>query len=166
MEDNLLEHRIRLIQHIQDTWRDSGNRRSLVRILADHTFGMTREELQEFLEGSIAPKLEQAWIDLEESRAREEERARDLERERESRKKAEKEASDKEKEIAALRKALEDERNRNRTHVRNRFGSSSRRSRTAKGMSGIASDRTQEKSPLCPGACPPLLTNLKSDASN
>lgn len=117
---------------------------------------MTREELQEFLEGSIAPKLEQAWIDLEASRAREEERARDLERERESRKKVEKEASDKEKEIAALRKGLEDERNRNRTHVRNRFGSSSRRSRTAKEMSGIASERTQEKLPLYPDACPPL----------
>lgn len=145
MEDSQLEHRISIFQYIQEAWRDSGKRRSLVEILGDHTFGMTRDELIEFLNGSIVPKLEQAWLDLESSRAREEERSQDLEREREARKKAERAAADKDAEIEALKKALADARDTKATDRRDRFGSSSRKSRHSvdRGFGNV--DRREEK---------------------
>lgn len=145
MEESQLEHRIRIFQYIQEAWRDSGKRRSLVEILSDHTFGMTRDELIEFLNGSIVPKLEQAWIDLEASRAREEERSQDLEREREARRKAEKAAADKDAEIEALKKALADAKDTNATDRRDRFGSPSRKSRHSVGKGFGKPDRREEK---------------------
>ena len=145
MEDSQLEHRIRILQYIQEAWRDSENSRSLVDILADHTFGMTREELEKFLFETLAPSLEEAWRNGEAAERKLAEKDRDLEEERKARKAAEKEAADREKENAALRKALGDERNKNKTHVRNKFGSSSRRSCTAKGIATTDTDRAQEK---------------------
>lgn len=104
MEDSQPGHRIRIFQYIQEAWRDSGKGRSLVDILADHTFGMTRDELEDFLRNSIVTKLELACMDLEASHAREEERSKD----REARKKAEKASADKDAEIEVLKKALVD----------------------------------------------------------
>ena len=118
MEDSQLEHRIRIFQYIQEAWRDSGNSRSLVDILADHTFGMTRDELEDFLKNSIAPKLEQAWRDLDASNARVEELREEAERER---KKAEREREARRKaesEIERLKKAVEDAKNTKATDNR------------------------------------------------
>ena len=85
---------------------------------------MTREELERFLFETLAPSLEEAWRKGDAAERRLAEKERDLEEERKARQAAEKDAADKEKENAALRKALEDERNRNRTHVRNKFAKS------------------------------------------
>lgn len=146
MEDSQLEHRIRFYNYLQDATRQApGVCRSLVEILADHTYGMTNDELRSFILDKLAPSLEQAWHERDALAGRAEASRQEAEREREARKKAEKEAADKEKENAALRKALEDERNKNKTHVRNKFGSSSRRSCTAKGISSAVADRAQEK---------------------
>ena len=84
---------------------------------------MTNDELRSFILDRLAPSLEQAWRERDTLAERAESSRQEAEREREARKKAEKEAADKEKENAALRKAFEDERNRNKTHVRNKFGS-------------------------------------------
>ena len=106
---------------------------------------MTRDELEKFLFETLAPSLEEAWRKGDAAERRLAEKDHDLEEERKVRKAAEKNAADREKENAALRKALEDERNKNKTHVRNKFGSSSRRSCTAKGISPAVTDRAQEK---------------------
>lgn len=71
--------------------------------------------------------MEEAWRNGEAAERKLAEKDRDLEEERKARRATEKDAADREKENTALRKALEDERNRNKTHVRNKFGSSSRR---------------------------------------
>ncbi len=89
---------------------------------------MTCDELEIFLEGTFAPALEVAWKREKASERTIAEQARAIEEERKA-KEEERKARDKaEKENEALRKALEDERNKNKTHVRNKFGSSSRRS--------------------------------------
>ena len=85
---------------------------------------MTREELERFLFETLTPTLEEALRNGDAAERKLAEKDRDLEEERKARKAAEKDAADREKENAALRKALEDERNRNKTHVRNKFGSS------------------------------------------
>ena len=85
---------------------------------------MTNDELRSFILDRLAPSLEQAWRERDTLAERAESSRQEAEREREARKKAEKEAADKEKENAALRKALEDERNKNKTHVRNKFAKS------------------------------------------
>ena len=89
---------------------------------------MTLDELEKFLFDTLAPSLEEAWRKGEAAERKLAEKDRDLEEERKARKAAEKDAADREKENPALRKALEDERDRNKTHVRNKFGSSRRRS--------------------------------------
>ena len=138
MEDSQLEHRIRIFQYIQEAWRDSGNSRSLVDILADHTFGMTRDELEDFLKNSIAPKLEQAWRDLDASNARVEELREEAEREREARRKAE-------SEIERLKKAAEDAKNTKATDNRDKYDKRSRKSRHAVDKDFAKTDRRQEK---------------------
>lgn len=70
MESSQLEHRIILTQRIMDAWRTFGQTKSLADIIADYTFGMTRDELEEFLNGSIVPKLEEAWKDLKAAKTR------------------------------------------------------------------------------------------------
>ena len=60
---------------------------------------MIRDELEGFLKDSIVPRLEQAWLNLEADRVREDERAMNLVREREARKKAEQKAADKDRAI-------------------------------------------------------------------
>lgn len=67
---------------------------------------VTRDELMEFLNGSLVPRLEQAWRDLDASKVREEAHLRDIEREREVRKRAEKASDDKDAVIAAKDRIL------------------------------------------------------------
>lgn len=138
MDLDQIEQRMKLAQRIRDTWRESRDVRDLVAILQDHTFGMTRDELEKFLMETIAPSLEQAWSERDASEQKLAEKERELEEERKAKKKAQKENE-------ALKKALEDERNKNKTHVRNTYGSTSRRSCTAKGITASPTDRAQEK---------------------
>lgn len=114
---------------------------------------MTLDELHNFLLNSIAPALEKAWAERDVIEKREAETKRELEvmekerdAEREARKKAEKESAAMGRENAALKKALEDERNKNKTNVRNTFGSKSRRSSTAVDGGVSKPDRNKAKS--------------------
>lgn len=159
MEDSQLEHRIRLFQHIQEAWRDSGKKRSLVEILADHTFGMTRDELVEFLQNSMAPKLEQAWRDLdasnahvEELREKAERERQEAEREREARRKAE-------SEIERLKKAVEDAKNTKATDNRDKYDRQSRKTRHAVDKDFVKTDRRQEKEDFDGSGVYPCMTS-------
>lgn len=140
-----MAHKILLNQRISDSRQNSRGARELVLKLIDFTMGMTRDELMRFMLESMAPALQQAMDDRDASQQKVAEMSRELEEEKDARKKAEKSTADKDREIAALKKALDDERNKNKTHVRNTFGSSSRRSRTASGGGVDNTDRTQEK---------------------
>lgn len=154
MDGSQLLHRIRFIQYLQDLSRqDSGERRNLVEVLTDHTFGMTHDELRRFMLGTLAPGLEQAWKDrdtqtrrAEQYREEAEQSREEAKREREARKKAERESADKDAEIERLRKALEDSKNTKATDNRDRYGKSSRKTRHSVDKDfNKTSDRTQEK---------------------
>ncbi len=113
---------------------------------------MTRDELEIFLEGTIAPALEEAWkreeaseqTIAEQARAIEEER-KAKEEERKAREKAEREVASRDKEIEVLKRALEDARNAKATDNRNRFGKSSRKARHSVDKDFSKTDRSQEK---------------------
>ncbi len=72
---------------------------------------------------TIAPSLEQAWGERDASEQKLAEKERELEEERKAKEQAQKENE-------ALKKALEDERNKNKTHVRNKFGKKTNRKST------------------------------------
>ncbi len=74
---------------------------------------MTRDELEKFLMETIAPSLEQAWSERDASEQKLAEKERELEEERKAKKQERKAREKAEKENEALKKALEDERNKN-----------------------------------------------------
>lgn len=153
MEESQLEHRIRFYQYLQNKDRQaSGAIRSLAEILKDHTLGMTRDELRKYILETLAPKLERALneLDTQAARAEElnkeaEELRREAEREREARRTSEKEKIDLRKELDRLRKELEDAKNTKATDNRNRYGSSSRKTRHSVDKHFGKADRQKEK---------------------
>lgn len=152
MDFDQIEQRMKLAQRIRDTWRDSRDVRDLVAILQDHTFGMTRDELEKFLMETIAPSLEQAWSERDASEQKLAEKERELEEERKAKKQerkarenAEREVASKDKEIEVLKRALEDAKNTKATDNRNRFGKSSRKTRHSVDKGFSNTDRSQEK---------------------
>ncbi len=88
MDFNQIGQRMKLAQRIRDTWRESRDVRDLVAILQDHTFGMTRDELEKFLMETVAPSLEQAWSERDASEQKLAEKERELEEERKAKKQA------------------------------------------------------------------------------
>lgn len=142
MDYDQIAHKM-ILHRIMDAYQSS--RRKLVDIIADHTFGMTRDELEIFLKGTLAPALEEAWKREEASEQTIAEQARAIEEERKAREKAEREVASKDKEIEVLKRALEDAKNTKATDNRNRFGKSSRKTRHSVDKDFNRTERDQEK---------------------
>lgn len=93
---------------------------------ADHTYGMTNDELRSFILDRLAPSLDQAWRERDTLAERAEASRQDAEREREARRKAEKEAADRKKTNVRTSSAAQAER-----HVIQWTGTSTRTGTTA-----------------------------------
>ncbi len=83
---------------------------------------VTPDELEKFLFETMAPSLEDAWRNQDAAEQKLAEKERELEEERKAKKQECKAREKVEKENEALKKTLEDKRNKNKTHMRNKFG--------------------------------------------
>ena len=156
MEADEIARRIRQVHDLEIIMDESGEGKTpLTDAIRSAIPFMTPGEIRETLFRTL-DMLDAQYRDRlareEQAKARDEAHEREvtnlrarLREEESARMKAERKASEIERENASLKKDLEDERNRNKTSVRDTFGSKSRRSRTAVGGGIVPGSRPQDK---------------------